>query len=133
MKLAGGCHCGAVRYAIDGEAVASAVCHCTDCRKASGAPFVGWLMLPEAALEVSGAPKVYESSAHGRRSFCPTCGTSLFYANAQTLPGLIDVQSATLDDPEAAPPRLHVMGAERLSWTRRLEALPEFPHYPPGP
>ena len=31
------------------------------------------------------------------------CGTGLFYANANVLPGIVDIQSATYDDPEAVP------------------------------
>ncbi len=133
MKLSGGCHCGALRYEIEGEAVASAICHCRDCRKSTGAPLTGWLMIPREALTITGEPKIYASSEHGRRFFCGTCGASLFYANAETLPGLIDVQSGALDDPEQAPPRIHVMASQRIGWTRGLDALPEFATYPPSP
>ena len=41
----GKCHCGAVTYTIAGEAVPEhhCLCHCTDCRRHSGAPAVGWV------------------------------------------------------------------------------------------
>jgi hypothetical protein len=29
MTMSGGCHCGAVRYAVEGEAMTHALCHCT--------------------------------------------------------------------------------------------------------
>jgi hypothetical protein len=38
MIIEGGCHCGAGRYRIDGEAMTHALCHCTDCRRSAGAP-----------------------------------------------------------------------------------------------
>ena len=38
--LSGGCHCGAVRYEMPEDVAHHALCHCTDCRKASGAPAV---------------------------------------------------------------------------------------------
>ena len=42
---------------------------------------VGWTMYAEDAVKVTkGEPKVYASSEHGRRHFCPNCGTGLFYA-----------------------------------------------------
>jgi hypothetical protein len=70
-------------------------------------------------------------SAHGRREFCADCGTGLFYANAQVLPGLIDVQSATLDDPGIVPARAHIQAAERIAWVAHLHELPVFERYPP--
>jgi hypothetical protein len=44
MAITGGCHCGAIRYQAEGEALTHALCHCTDCRRHAGAPMVGWTM-----------------------------------------------------------------------------------------
>ena len=41
-------------------------------------------------------------------------GTGLFYINEQMLPGIIDIQSATYDDPETVPARAHIQVAERI-------------------
>ena len=102
-NITGGCHCGAIRYQIEGDLIVHALCHCSDCRRHAGAPVVGWTMYAEDAFKVTkGQPKVYESSEHGRRHFCADCGTGLFYINANVLPGIIDIQSATYDDPNAA-------------------------------
>ena len=132
MKQTGGCHCGAIRYEVESEALTHALCHCSDCRRHSGAPMVGWTMYPEGAVRITrGATKDYHSSEHGRRQFCPHCGTGLFYSNAQMLPGLIDVQSATYDDPEAIPARIHIQIAERISWMEDAHELPVFDRYPP--
>ena len=134
MAITGGCHCGAVRYEVTGEALTHALCHCTDCRRSAGAPMVGWTMYTSDAVKVTkGAPKVYESSAHGRRHFCPDCGTGLFYTNATMLPGIVDIQSATYDDPGAVPPRAHIQVAERIGWMERAHELPAFERYPPPP
>ncbi len=132
--MLGGCHCGAIRYRVDGQPNFHALCHCSDCRRHAGAPMVGWAMFPEAALKIEkGAPKIYRSSENGRRHFCPECGTGLFYANAQVLPGIIDVQSATLDDASALAPQTHVQAAERLGWMAKAHELPMFERYPPPP
>lgn len=133
MKLAGGCHCGAIRYEVEGEALTHALCHCSDCRRHAGAPMVGWTMYPQEAVRITkGAPKTYESSQHGRRQFCPHCGTGLFYSNAAVLPGLIDVQSATYDEPDAVPACIHIQVAERISWMERAHELPKYERYPPS-
>src|SRR5215216_1442194 len=133
-SITGGCHCGAIRYQIEGEAIVHALCHCTDCRRHAGAPMVGWSMYAENALKVTkGTPKVYQSSEHGRRQFCADCGTGLFYTNANVLPGIVDIQSATYDDPDAVPAMVHIQTAERIRWMERAHELPTFERYPPQP
>jgi hypothetical protein len=132
MTLAGGCHCGAIRYRAEGDPLTHALCHCTDCRRHAGAPMVGWTMYPLAAVKVTkGQPKIYASSADGRRHFCGDCGTGLFYVNDVMLPGIIDIQSATCDDPNAVLPRAHVQVAERVPWMEHINELPTFDRYPP--
>ena len=128
----GGCHCGAIRYQAEGEALTNALCHCADCRRHAGAPMVGWTMYPLEALKVvKGTPKIYASSQNGRRHFCPDCGTGLFYTNAANLPGIIDIQSATYDNPDAVPARAHIQVAERIGWMAHAHELPQFDRYPP--
>lgn len=132
MTLTGGCHCGAIRYEVSGEPMTHALCHCRDCRRHAGAPMVGWTMFPAAAVRtVRGTVKVYTSSEHGRRHFCPDCGTGLFYTNERVLPGIVDVQSATLDDPDAVPARAQIQVAERIGWMEHAHGLPAFDRYPP--
>lgn len=129
--MQGGCHCGAIRYCIEGTPRTHALCHCTDCRRHAGAPMVGWAMFRREAVRIEkGAVKIYESSRHGRRHFCPDCGTGLFYTNEKVLPGIIDVQSATFDDP-SVPPQAHIQVAERIPWMAHAHELPAFDRYPP--
>ena len=131
-EMEGGCHCGAIRYRVEGQAKTHALCHCTDCRRHAGAPMVGWIMFPSNACTVTrGVPKLYASSEHGRRDFCADCGTGLFYKNDSILPGIIDIQSATLDTPEAVPPRVHIQTADRVAWMKTAHELPMFDLYPP--
>ena len=130
--MTGGCHCGAIRYESDGAPRTHALCHCRDCRRHAGAPMVGWTMYRQGAVKVTkGTPKVYASSEHGRRHFCPDCGTGLFYTNDKILPGIIDIQSATMDDPDAVPARVHIQVAERIGWMERAHELPAFERFPP--
>lgn len=128
--LTGRCHCGAIQYGMPREVLHHALCHCGDCRRHAGAPMVAWAAVPAEQLKITGTPKVYASSEHGRRHFCADCGTGLFYVNEAMLPGLVDIQTGTLDDPEALAPGAQIQVAERLSWMRHLEGLPEFHRYP---
>lgn len=128
----GRCHCGAIVYRLTGEPRHHALCHCGDCRRHAGAPMVSWAMYKAGDVTVTrGAPKVYASSKDGRRHFCADCGTGLFYANAQMLPGMMDVQTATLDDPNSLAPSIHIQVAERLKWMEGAHTLPAFERFPP--
>lgn len=126
----GQCHCGAVRYEMPAETMHKALCHCSDCRRHSGAPMVAWGLVGRDELNIEGETKEYASSEHGRRHFCPACGTALFYTNEQIFPGKIDVQIATLDDPNAIRPDAQIQLAERIGWMEQLESMPKFDRYP---
>ena len=76
--LSGGCHCGAVRYQMPAAFIPHALCHCTDCRKCSGAPAVAWALVPTDQLKITGQTTAYASSEHALRHFCGACGTGLF-------------------------------------------------------
>jgi hypothetical protein len=128
----GQCHCGAVKYEMSADTVYQAICHCSDSRRHAGEPFVAWGLVKKDDLRVEGETKEYASSEHGRRHFCPQCGTSLFYTSEAVFPGQIDVQTATLDDPDSVAPQLQVQVAERLGWVNHIGEMPEFDRYP-GP
>jgi hypothetical protein len=94
---------------------------------------VAWAAFASGNFSVlSGEPQVYNSSAAALRHFCGTCGTGLWYLNEPYLPGIVDIQVATLDDPEALPPGAHIQAAEELSWMKTVADLPHFQRYP-GP
>lgn len=131
MGRSGGCHCGVIRYDVNGAPQHVALCHCSDCRRSAGAPMVSWAAFTEDALTVTqGQPVTFNSSGAAMRSFCGTCGTGLFYRNADMLPGIVDIQSVTLDDPEALPPDAHIQVAERLHWMDDLDSLTRFERFP---
>ena len=130
MPFEGGCHCGAARYSVSGVPQHVSVCHCSDCRKSAGAPFVSWAAFQQTEFMISGAISAYNSSGSAIRYFCAKCGTGLYYVNQDVLPGLVDIQTCTLDDPELLPPQLHVQHAEHVHWTQALEGLPKFPRFP---
>ena len=130
--LTGGCHCGAVRYEAEETPQRHSICCCTDCRRSAGAPFVAWAVYKQGEVRVTkGQPKERASSAHATRSFCGACGTGLFYVSETYLPGMIDLQTATLDEPEhMIAPQAVVQTSERIGWAEHIHALPAFARYP---
>lgn len=130
-KLSGGCLCGAIRFTVSGAPHFTGVCHCPSCRKAAGAPIVGWAMFEEAAVDCDRANvAVYASSSGVQRSFCGNCGTTLFF-EADVIPGLIDITTESFDDPDAVRPTAQIWTQHETECVRqmpemvRFEALPQ--------
>lgn len=127
MDLQGGCFCGAVRYAVTGDIFNSTLCHCSDCRRASGAPAVAWFSARRADFRfIRGEPSRFASSEQVVRGFCPQCGTTLSFEDARW-PEELDIASASLDDPERAPPGDHTFVRSRLGWMKTDDGLPAYP------
>ena len=126
----GQCHCGAVKYEMSSNTVHQALCHCSDCRRHAGAPMVAWGLVAKDDLKVEGETRKYKSSENGRRHFCPQCGTGLFYTSEAIFPGQIDVQIATLDNPDEIVPQAQIQTAERIHWMEKIDQMPEFERYP---
>ena len=132
MSLTGGCHCGAIRYEATGEPAHHALCHCESCRRSAGAYVVGWALFPREAVTITGTPVDYASSEGTTRQFCGACGTGMFFFTETIFPGQVDIQSATLDDPNALPAQARIQLADTPGWMRGYADLPGFELYPGG-
>lgn len=131
MIYSGRCLCGAIDYQVSGEPNHVALCHCVDCQRSAGAPMVTWAAFAETSLTLTkGVPKTINSSGTAMRSFCADCGSGLFYRNEAVLPGIVDIQSSTLDNPSALPPTMQFQTAERLAWMKDVSGITEFERYP---
>jgi hypothetical protein len=115
-----------MRYEAGGKPFHETSCHCTICRRASGAPFVAWFSVPRSGLRwVQGEPTRFQSSAKGTRSFCARCGTQLTF-ELEGLGDEIDVTICSLDDPDALPPKDHTWSRSRLAWIKLDDRLAQF-------
>jgi hypothetical protein len=132
--LTGGCRCGAVRYQAEvDDADRHGLCHCEDCRRSAGAPAVAWLAVPKDSFAVTqGEATRWDGNGGAERYFCGTCGTGLYYFNDAVLPGIADIQSATLDDAANYSPGVQIQCAERLGYMAKLAELPAFDRFPAG-
>ena len=125
--LKGGCFCGAVRYEAEGETWHATLCHCSICRRTSGAPIVAWFTVRAGAFRiVAGEPACFRSSAAATRTFCRACGTALTF-RSDDHGAEIDATTCSLDDPDRAPPKSHTWRASGLSWVKSADGLPAYP------
>ena len=124
--LKGGCFCGLIRYEADAAPFHETSCHCSICRRTTGAPFVTWFSVPRSRFRVvRGEPTRFKSTAKGTRSFCPRCGTQLTFEHEEFLLE-IDVTTCSLDDPDDVPPKDHTWTGNKLLWIELADRLPQY-------
>jgi hypothetical protein len=120
--FAGGCQCGAVRFAVDGPLGRASICHCRMCQKATGGlfgPFVGgrnfrW---------TRGSPAHFQSSDKVRRGFCAECGTPLSFEFGAR----VELSIGAFDEPSAIRPTMQLHVESRMPWFGDLEGLKAIP------
>jgi len=126
-RTTGGCMCGAIRFEAAGEPIIVAHCHCTSCRRHTGAPLVTLVSFEAGQVRFTkGERKVYTSSPGVARAFCGACGTTLTWESEQRGQSLVEFHIGALDKPEALPPSLQVFHGERLSWFDTGDRLPRY-------
>ncbi|KAK4502878.1 hypothetical protein PRZ48_006304 [Zasmidium cellare] len=122
----GSCMCGGISYEYTGDPAVTALCHCTDCQKWTGAAYTSNVVVPRTNFKVTkGSPKDYDAvGASGKINkhwFCPTCGSSL-YTELEIMPDVTCIKSGGLDGGKND----HKVGVEfynrdRLGYTKPVE------------
>ncbi len=112
----GGCLCGAVRFRAEGDPKWVAFCHCTSCRRHTGAPVSAYAGYERDRVVVSGDGfTAFASSPGVRRGFCARCGATLTY-EGERWPTEMHFHVGAFDDPAGVVPTGHAFPEERLPW-----------------
>ena len=132
MKLEGGCYCGKVRYAAEGEPRLKAQCHCRECQYISGgAPNMFMIMKPEEFKYTKGTPKQFTRSDLEKpvtREFCSDCGTHLVTRPQRPV---VVVKVGTLDDPKLfGGPNVAIYTIDRQPFHQIPDGIPTFERLP---
>ena len=123
---AGGCLCGQVRWRATGQPANVRVCHCRNCQRATGGPFFARAVFPAEVITRTGATTRWPTSPRIDRLSCATCGTPVF-SEPKDAPARLGVALATLDDPGALAPEIHIWVDRKLAWVRIDDGLPQYP------
>lgn len=127
MVFKGGCLCGALRYESIQDPVETGYCHCSLCRRSTGAPVAAFASFPTGGFSyTAGKPKVFQSSSWGQREFCGDCGTQICYRDTEK-PKTVDVNSGTLDDLSEVAPQFHIYLESAVPWLAMDDRLPGYP------
>lgn len=132
--ITGSCLCGALRFEAHSEPLFQGFCQCLDCRKVTSGHYAAIGMLT-AGVTITGESRRYGSKGDSGhmiyRNFCPTCG-SMVYDLGDGMPGVMIVNAALLDDPEAFKPQSVIYTRSALSWDHIDPSLPRFAAMPPA-
>ena len=76
-------------------------CHCHNCRRAHGAAFVTWVGFESDRVEIRADEEHlgrYVTDTKATRTFCKTCGTTLFFESPRW-PGETHIVRSSFTDP----------------------------------
>ena len=133
----GSCLCGAVRFKLTTEPLATRICWCRDCQHLSGNGTANVLVAAEG-LSISGTLSEYikpaDSGNQITRQFCPSCGTHLF-AKSSARPEFRVLRAGNLNEPSSIKPTMNIWAASAPTWAcldSSIERVEQQP-LPPKP
>ena len=108
------CNCGAVRITVTGEPLRVGLCHCTECRKETGSPFLYFGDWDASQVVITGATSAWHQPNYSRH-FCPSCGSRMF-ATARGVEE-IEIRLGTFDEaPTGLTPDYELFVDRREPW-----------------
>jgi hypothetical protein len=128
--ITGGCLCGAVRYEVTSDPVASRMCWCKLCQKLGAGSGTVNAVFNNDDVSITGELTTYsctaDSGADMIRGFCPVCGTPVT-SQSSTRKHLLILRAGTLDDPEVIKPDMTIWTAQAPSWACISVERKQFP------
>jgi hypothetical protein len=83
-------------------------------------------LLKAEVVRIEGQPSEFSRTAGSitfDTSFCPTCGTSMFWRSS-ALPGYVAIAVGCFADPSFPPPTIVAWTSEQHGWVRFPETVP---------
>ena len=133
IEFTGSCHCGEISYTFSGEPLRQVNCHCKNCRKTSGGPYLANIFVSEDNLFIKGSPKVYQHLADSgnqmTKKFCGNCGAQMFSLGSGR-PGIVSIRGGTIDNLEIIQPTINIFVSSKIPSTPLNESLSTFEKMP---
>lgn len=123
---AGGCLCGEVRFVVSAPLGEIVVCHCSLCRRWSGAAYGAASPIRREGLElVEDRGLAWYVDRNSRsRGFCRSCGCGLFWSRQGD--DEIYISAGALDEPTGLRIEGHMMVASKADWEDLIAAAPLY-------
>jgi hypothetical protein len=128
--LEGACYCGGVRYRVEDDFDYAMNCHCSNCRRTTGAAFKPFAGIDRRKLSIVEGESLLmifgEQTANN--THCRRCGSLLF----SVVGAVLHVAMGTLIDSPTIRPTAHIFVGSKASWFTITDALPQYAeHIPP--
>jgi len=124
--ITGRCYCGRTTITATQKPLAVAYCHCSDCRRVTGAPVAAFAAFDDQAVTLSPDDGREVTANPGvKRTFCTTCGSPLT-GRYGYLPGQVYIAIGILDQADDLAPQLHAHDGQRLNWLHIDDDLERF-------
>jgi hypothetical protein len=131
--LAGECCCRAVGYAVADEFAYAMNCHCSNCRRTTGAafkPFAGIARDKFGVIRGADNLTVYGDEAN-HDAHCGRCGSLLYSVVRDGT--FVHVAMGTLVDDPSIRPTAHIFVGSKAPWFAITDDLPQYQeHLTPG-
>lgn len=126
--IKGHCLCGGISYEYDGEITELAICHCNQCKRAQGTPFVtNAPILLDGFTVTKGSELIsqFKASENKRRTFCSACGSPLYSQRLDT-PETIRLRVGTISEGVIPKPSYHIHYASKSEWFSQADVQTRF-------
>ncbi len=130
----GGCDCKAVRYGMLSAPLFVHCCHCRWCQRESGASFALNAMIEaDRVVSLGIEPELVdtpsESGSGQMIARCPRCRLAVWSNYSAAGPAVKFVRVGTLDNPDLAPPDIHIFTESKQPWLVFPEGTRAVPQY----
>ncbi|MBI3439200.1 MAG: GFA family protein [Proteobacteria bacterium] len=128
----GGCSCGAVRFKLTSRPMFTHCCHCLDCQKQTGSAFAINALIETSRIEMLAGGEALQivdmpsPSGRGHEIHrCPKCAVAV-WSDYGRRPYVRFARVATLDQPHAIEPDVHIFTRSKVPWVRLPENARAF-------
>lgn len=132
MRHVGRCCCGAVRYAVEGAFAYALNCHCSQCRRVTGAAFKPFAGIARECLVVTQGEDalLVMGTAENNNTSCGRCGSLLFSVVRDG--AYVHVTLGTLEGDPGIRPSAHIFVGSKAPWFEMGDDLPRYERFPPA-
>jgi hypothetical protein len=124
------CVCGDLVAVLPGPTTAISICHCRECQRRTGSPFGVGAYYDTDEVNVTGPARTYsrpgQSGAVLTFSFCPRCGSNVFWSSS-AYPQKLGVAVGSIADPNFPAPKNSLWEETKHPWLTMHGVQGHFP------
>jgi len=133
FPLKGGCACGAIEFECSAKPICFFLCHCVDCRKATGSAYAPNVWFRSEAVKFTKMPASHVekgiSGEETRHEYCSDCGTPIGMCT-DLHKDIYGFRASSFNDLQGLKPIANVWISTKLPWEKLDGSLPQFDTQP---